>query len=288
MVAPDRATGVSRGPRGGIPDVVRASRRHPRVLLVALVVLGLVTAAAGLAATAVDAAGSAGVATSLSAALTALAAAGSAAILGWLAVCVTVTALEQLDHRPARPHVAISPLLVRRVVAALLGVAAATSTVGSAAAHEPVAVHAHGPAWTAGSGDVVPAGVNQSASHDEPAEGRVDGPGASGTGAADGADLDPGWTPAAPPPAPRPAPSPELLTTTPRQASAPEQDEVVVRRGDTLWDLAARTLPATATDAEIATEWPRWYAANVDVVGSDPDLLVPGQRLRVPAADARP
>lgn len=81
-------------------------------------------------------------------------------------------------------------------------------------------------------------------------------------------------------------PSPELLTGVPRQVGDAEPDQVVVRRGDTLWDLAARTLPTTATDAEIATEWPRWYAANADVVGPDPDVLVPGQRLRVPAGQA--
>lgn len=57
---------------------------------------------------------------------------------------------------------------------------------------------------------------------------------------------------------------------------------VVVRRGDTLWDLARRHLPAGATDAQIAREWPRWYAANRAVVGPDPGLLLPGQRLRVP------
>jgi nucleoid-associated protein YgaU len=62
----------------------------------------------------------------------------------------------------------------------------------------------------------------------------------------------------------------------------------VVRRGDTLWALAARALPAGATDAQIAAEWPRWYAANRAVVGSDPDHLEPGMRLVPPAAGARP
>ena len=60
--------------------------------------------------------------------------------------------------------------------------------------------------------------------------------------------------------------------------------EVVVVRGDTLWSVAARTLGPGADDAAIAAEWQRWYAANRTVVGADPDLLLPGQRLLPPPA----
>jgi nucleoid-associated protein YgaU len=70
---------------------------------------------------------------------------------------------------------------------------------------------------------------------------------------------------AAPAPAPRTAPA-----------------EVVVRRGDTLWGIAARHLGGRATPAAVAAEWPRWYAANRAVVGPDPHLILPGQRLVAP------
>jgi nucleoid-associated protein YgaU len=60
------------------------------------------------------------------------------------------------------------------------------------------------------------------------------------------------------------------------------QDDVVVRRGDTLWDLAARHLGPAATDAEIARAWPYWFTANRAVIGPDPDVLKPGQRLIPP------
>ncbi|WP_298747781.1 LysM peptidoglycan-binding domain-containing protein [uncultured Serinicoccus sp.] len=59
-------------------------------------------------------------------------------------------------------------------------------------------------------------------------------------------------------------------------------EHVVVRRGDTLWDLAARHLGPGATSADIAQEWPRWYAANLATIGPDPDLILPGQELTVP------
>ena len=66
-------------------------------------------------------------------------------------------------------------------------------------------------------------------------------------------------------------------------SSTPGTAEVVVHRGDTLWDIAARHLGDQATDQDVAEAWPRWYAANRDVIGDDPDLLHPGQRLVVPA-----
>ena len=61
---------------------------------------------------------------------------------------------------------------------------------------------------------------------------------------------------------------------------------VVVRRGDSLWDLAARHFGPNASAADIAAEWPRWYAANREVIGPDPDLLLPGERLVPPRTDA--
>jgi hypothetical protein len=64
-------------------------------------------------------------------------------------------------------------------------------------------------------------------------------------------------------------------------------DAVVVVRGDTLWDIAARHLGAGATPAAVAAEWPRWYAANRTLIGPDPGRILPGQRLAVPSGDAR-
>jgi len=85
------------------------------------------------------------------------------------------------------------------------------------------------------------------------------------------------------------APAPALGLASPQRPGG--ADDVVVRRGDTLWAIAERSLPAGAGAAEVAAEWPRWWRANHDVVGDDPDLLLPGQVLRAPgdagdAADA--
>ncbi|TDW95490.1 LysM domain-containing protein [Kribbella pratensis] len=59
---------------------------------------------------------------------------------------------------------------------------------------------------------------------------------------------------------------------------------VVVRKGDSLWSIAARELGPRATADAIAARWPDWYATNRQVIGNDPDLILPGQVLRIPPA----
>lgn len=68
--------------------------------------------------------------------------------------------------------------------------------------------------------------------------------------------------------------------TIPSDRSAPTG--IVVLRGDTLWSIAAQHLGPAATPADIEVEWHRWLAANLDVIGDDPDLILPGQRLSPP------
>ncbi len=87
----------------------------------------------------------------------------------------------------------------------------------------------------------------------------------------------PGWRPTGPPPGP-PRGQVELVS----RGTAPT-DSVIVRSGDTLWSIAARHLGPDATVAEIAARWPRWFDANREVIGNDPDLILPGQQLRPPA-----
>jgi hypothetical protein len=60
---------------------------------------------------------------------------------------------------------------------------------------------------------------------------------------------------------------------------------VRVSPGDTLWDLAEQSLGPGAGPAEVERRWRQIYAANRDVVGADPDLIRPGQRLLLPTTD---
>ncbi|WP_270409922.1 hypothetical protein [Brachybacterium paraconglomeratum] len=67
--------------------------------------------------------------------------------------------------------------------------------------------------------------------------------------------------------------------------SAPPPRTVVVQKGDTLWSLTDDVLgPGPDDPALLAEAWPLLHQENRDVIGEDPDLLVPGQVLTVPAA----
>lgn len=84
-------------------------------------------------------------------------------------------------------------------------------------------------------------------------------------------------------------PLPDRATTTTVVAAHPVRQaepagRVTVRRGDTLWGIAARDLAPGASDADINTHWQAIYAANRGVIGADPGLIHPDQQLRLPRA----
>lgn len=87
------------------------------------------------------------------------------------------------------------------------------------------------------------------------------------------------------------ATAPDLDWPTAPSPAGPSR--VVVRAGDTLWDLAEQELRgrgaagptgAGPTDAEVAAAWPVWWATNREAVGDDPHLLRPGTPLVPPLA----
>lgn len=65
------------------------------------------------------------------------------------------------------------------------------------------------------------------------------------------------------------------------------EQTVTVKQGNTLWSIAAATLKTNRAD-RIAGYWPLIYRANRPVIGSDPDLIMPGQVLALPHSDGRP
>lgn len=79
---------------------------------------------------------------------------------------------------------------------------------------------------------------------------------------------------------------PSGVTTTAHRA--PSAGVVVVRAGDTLWDIASRSLPPGATDADVASATRDWHRSNDTVIGTDPDQIFPGQRLTPPRGKDRP
>ena len=60
----------------------------------------------------------------------------------------------------------------------------------------------------------------------------------------------------------------------------------VVKPGESLWSIAATTLPAGASTVDIAASSAAWYDSNRAVIGANPSLIHPGQDLAAPDADA--
>jgi nucleoid-associated protein YgaU len=82
--------------------------------------------------------------------------------------------------------------------------------------------------------------------------------------------------------APAPARVRVRVDAHPRPSVAPPPSEVVVHTGDSLWAIAQRELGTAATQRQVARAWPRWWSANRDVIGDDPDVIHPGDRLTAP------
>jgi len=212
----------------------------------------------------------------------------------------------------------LAPRTLRNAVAALIGVAIATAPAVAVAAEEPapgptpaqvrstqgfIPDNGLSPAWApaeptdsasrgngadhgngAGPSDAGRSGVGRSSTgsrHSSASQSRSASQVDAST-SAPRSDLLPGWLPNRPP---RPTESAPMASTA-RRAGVDKDDEIVVRRGDSLWNLAERHLGPGATDGEIALEWPYWFTANRAVIGSDPDHLVPGERLRPPERNA--
>lgn len=212
------------------------------------------------------------------------------ALASWLALLLLLGALAALPFDRARPLRALAVLLAPgsapRVAAVLLGTAVTVLPAGVANAQAPALPAARAPV-----GPV--SGVVTSIAPATP-DGETLGPATAPplpqespplqeppSHPADSAAPEPGWQPTAPPPRHRSAP----VSLVSRGSAAP--DVVVVRQGDTLWDIAARHLGPEAGASRIAQEWPRWYAANRQVIGPDPDLILPGTQLVPPHGPAR-
>lgn len=198
-------------------------------------------------------------------------------LLGWLALTAALCLLAQLPgaagHAAAGVVRGVAPGALRRLVAVGLGVTVAVGPVAPALAAPSAAA---------------PAVVSVS----------LDWPG-TGT-----AELD--WPAAPAPPAPPAAPGPDAAPSVPEPAAASQPagvlgapvvreapaGAVVVRPGDTLWGLAESALRGDSarppTVPQVAAAWPAWWAANRDVIGEDPDLLLPGTVLRPPPGVAPP
>lgn len=242
----------------GWPAVVASRIAGPatRVGVAAAVVAAVLAAVALLAALTDDVAAAATTpAASYDALLAGVALTGAWLVAARLAVVATAVLVGALPGAVGRAGRRVAERLTPRLLRGALRLLLGTAVVGGPLALAPAAVADGGSGTGVPVLDRVPAvatagttaGASSSASSSESSSGSSSGSSAAaGTGPGSG---------------------------------------VVVRPGDSLWRIAERSLPAEHTAADVAREWPRWYAANRAVVGPDPSLIHPGQRLAPPSTD---
>jgi hypothetical protein len=192
-------------------------------------------------------------------------------------VTVAVAVSGRLVGRWADLALLLTPHVVRAAVGLVVGVTVATAapvaTTATASIEQPCRTLQLPPGW---SPDRPAADPHDGEHTGQPTRDvhSVTEPPACGSGARSG------------PAGSGPAGSAPAGSGTAGSGAARRLAIVVVHRGDTLWDIAERHLGPGAHNAQVAAEWPRWHAANRSTVGPDPNLILPGQRLRPP--DQRP
>ena len=209
----------------------------------------------------------------------AVCAVGAALLLAWLAITVVVAAVDEarshVQHRRrAGTPSAVVPVLVRRLVALAVGVAIGSSAVAAGAAPRQVVPEA---GWTATApavpGEAVVGGpVVGELVVGEPVVGDT----VPTVAATESEVPDPGWNSA-----------PSALVELPggqREPVVPDTQpgtQHVVQRGDSLWALARERCGPGTQATDVARELHRLHGLNLDVIGDDPDLILPGQVLRL-------
>lgn len=205
-------------------------------------------------------------------ALLALVAAVGALLAAWLGTGVVVSALARLPGAVGQAfglvESRVAPAALRRVVGVLVGAAVVAGAGGGTAMAQDRPAAAPSSSVTVGAPEAVnapdpafaPSWPVQDPGH--PAAVAPDPTFAPTTGHAP-ADLG-------------------ALRRPTRPETSTDRHEVVVKRGDTLWDIAEAHVHPGATTAEIAHACHRWYEVNKHVIGDDPDLILVGQQLIAP------
>jgi resuscitation-promoting factor RpfA len=206
------------------------------------------------------------------------------ALLGWsvavLALEMAVSAPGWLGRAAATIAAAVNPPLIRRIAHAAIGLTVAIGPLTAGSAFAAGSSPAPGSSAPVAASGQWPVSETSPASQPAPVWVPLDRP-----ATAPSLRLDrpaQAFLPAPPPPARRVTPTGPITVVAGAAHREEPIDSYVVRRGDTLWDVAARHLGPSASAADVARDWPRWYAANRAVIGADPSVIRPGELLRPP------
>ena len=203
--------------------------------------------------------------------------AGLIVIVWWAMSFVIAVAAALLDRcgnaRAASAAGKFTPAFMRRLALAAVGLQLVTAPLATASPlpavpGSPGAAPAASAAWTPAAAPATPGTPPPAAM---PAPGPAPQPGAP-------AVAHPQWRPLSPVVEPGPLAGRPLRQPQPGSHAT----EVTVRPGDSLWSLSSARLGPFASDVDIALDWPLIYQANRDIIGGNPNLLRPGQVLRLP------
>ena len=204
--------------------------------------------------------------------------AAGVAVIGWwllsLATAFASALLERTGHKAAaRATGRFTPVFMRRLAMAAVGVQLLGAPLAHAEALPPAGLSSsNGSSLSAAWAPLADKRPDLPAGHSA-------GSGVTGGSAAEGSELQPQWKPRVP------VVEPGLVASLPARAAAEPagaRRELPVRPGDSLWTIAERELGPGASEVEIAARWPLWYQANRNVIGADPNVLLPGQLLTPP------
>lgn len=221
-------------------------------------------------------------------------------LAGWLLSATLLTALGRLPGLAGCLAAAaarrIAPAVVRRAVEVALGLTVAAGVLGASPAAASPSAPAPAPPAALPSLDWAGSDPARALDLDWPQPGA---PASAPT--APPAPPTPTPTPAAPAPpgpaSPESAGGPTRAEASTRAGALPSAEQpgtgqpIVVRPGDSLWTLAEQELRdsgVSPTPTQVASAWPRWWAANRELVGDDPDLLLPGTSLSPPEQSPAP
>lgn len=178
----------------------------------------------------------------------------------------------------------IAPQLARRLtMSAAIATTATGLVLAPAVAHEPAPEHADSDSTPVG----VAAHALGSLTPAAPVAGEHPDRSVPSTPEEQGELPALGWGQQDPDTTSDPRPQHETPTRDDRTgtASPVSSETLVVRPGESLWSITDDLLgPGPDGSAEIAAAWPSLYEANKQQIGQDPNHLVPGQELIVPAS----
>lgn len=216
------------------------------------------------------------------------------ALLAWWLLAMTCAVIAALAQTKGANHVAsvsgaFAPAFMRRLVITVLGLNLLAAPLANAAEVPGV-----DPRWHGATVATAPATANAPAPQTTPTTAQDPLPVHTGEA------VEPQWVPRSA------ETNPDLMVRPDSRqessangaASAPGEtasnipggesarlggeNEVVVKKGDSLWSIVATALGPYASDVDVAATWPDWYRANRETIGANPHVIFPGQILHAP------